>query len=99
MNKYERNIKQIRDRRESAEMYFLDKAKEECLELQSACETQKYNFRRNIDHLDNFYEEIADVLNCIEYLTRLFDLDRTKIHEIREYKLDRGYERGEVEDD
>lgn len=97
MNKYKRNIQQIRDRGESAEMYFLDKTISECDELKESTNLFKYGNILKIPltyETENLYGEIADVLNCIEYLTILFDLDRNKIENIRNYKLDRGYERG-----
>lgn len=99
MNKYERNIKQIKDKGESAEMYFLDKTKQELVELYEEVEILKYNFSRDKRIRENLYSEIADVLNCIEYLTILFNLDRDKIENIRNYKIDRGYERGKVADE
>lgn len=108
MNKYERNIKQIRDEGESAEMYFLEKLQSECVELVRVMELIRYNLQQGYDFgdiqaifsvtVDEVYGEIADVLNCIEYLNILFDLDRDKIDTIRNYKLDRGYERGKNDD-
>lgn len=103
-DKMKRNIKQIIDRGESAEMYFLDKLQSECVELIRVMELIRYNLYHGYDFsdiqniyyvtVDEAYGEIADVLNCIEYITILFDLDRDKIDSIRNYKLDRGYERG-----
>ena len=106
MNKYERNIKQIRDRGESAEMYFLDKTDEECIELVEELGTIKSMVSRGMGLSDikstkwyeNFCGEIADVLTCIEYLVNLFDIDRYDIRETISSKLDRGYERGKNEE-
>ena len=42
---------------------------------------------------DNFTEEIADVMLCLNILGWLTTYKRTKIEEIKEYKLDRWLER------
>lgn len=99
MNKYERNIQQIRDRGESAEMYFLDKTIEECEEVIEAINLYKYaialgtNLSVEIEHLRG---ERSDLKNCLEYLDILFK-DYMLTLKNMEYKLDRGYERGKNE--
>jgi len=100
MDRYKRNIKQIEDAdKVSSKIYFLDKTMEECVELIQICSKVKELEEEHINWEgtsweDNLYEEIADVLNCSEYLSRLFDLDRNKILRIMREKVDRGYERG-----
>lgn len=98
MNKYERNIQQIRDRGESAEIYYSRGGINECSELGDVfiqAEKDLVEFGKVLDSTKKmFYDEIPDVLNEIDYAIKLFDLDRNKIDSIRNYKLDRGYERG-----
>ena len=101
MDRYERNIKQIEDAdKVSSKIYFLDKTMEECVELIQICNKVKELEEEGINWEgttweDNFYEEIADNINCVaEYLPRLFDLDLDRIRRIKVEKVDRGYKRG-----
>lgn len=47
--------------------------------------------------VDNIHEEIADVEITLEYLKNFKAIDRTKIEEIKEYKIDRQLKRIERE--
>ena len=94
MDRYKRNIKQIEDAGKCPRTFYLKKTVEECTELQVECSNQMDHIRRNTEGLENFYGEIVDVLNCINYLKILFDLDEDKIARIMFQKVDRGYERG-----
>jgi len=94
MDRYERNIKQIEDAGKCPRTFYLKKMAEECIELSAECNNQMDHVRRGTKDLENFYSEIADVLNCINYLMILFDLDEKKIARIMVEKCDRGYERG-----
>ena len=105
MNKYERNIQQIRDRGESAEMYFLDKLQEECVEVIRAVELVKYKKRvytkegmlMQIKEFKDFQKERADLKNILTYMDIIYN-DLMKISTIQLEKIDRGYERGKNEE-
>ena len=56
------------------------KAMEELDELIQALE---------IEHKDNIYEEVADVLNVIEHIKTIYNLDNKKILKIRHNKVKR----------
>jgi NTP pyrophosphatase (non-canonical NTP hydrolase) len=94
MDRYKRNIKQIEDAGKCPRTFYLKKMVEECNELQAECSNQMDHVRRGTEDLENFYGEIADVLNCIIYLGGLFDLDQDEVVRIMVEKVDRGYERG-----
>lgn len=106
MNKYERNIQQIRDRGESAEMYFLDKLQEECAEVIRAVEVVKFvesckAFNNNyfnkcvsdVAYVD-LSKERCDLKNVLKYLDMMLPVSFEK--EFMEQQLDRGYERGRM---
>ena len=96
MDRYKRNIKQIEDAGKCPLQYFLDKTNDECDELKEMCdfalEDGKEFFLKHWEK--NLYGEIADVLNCINYLKILFGLDEDRISRVQVEKVDRGYERG-----
>ena len=60
------------------------KATEELNELLQALETED---------IENFYEEVADVLNVIEHIKTLYNLDNKKILKIRHHKVQRELDR------
>lgn len=72
----------------------LDRLAEESAELiQVIMKLKKYRIsERNIEHNNNFLEEMADVLNVVEQLTLAFGV-KEEILEIQEMKLDREIER------
>lgn len=105
MNKHQRNIQQIRDRGESAEMYFLNKLQEECVEVIRAVELVKYKMQfytkdgmlLQTEDFKDFQKERADLKNCLTYMDILFD-DIMEIATIQLEKIDIGYERGKHEE-
>jgi len=95
MDRYERNIKQIEDAGKCPLDYFLQKTKEECLEvieaideLEKAETGTEYIAKREL-----LQGERGDLKNCLAYLDILYD-DVMKIARIMREKVDRGYERG-----
>lgn len=62
---------------------------EECAELiQALTKYQRYGLIT-----DNLYEEVADVLNSIEWLIEYLDLSINTINRVREEKVARAIER------
>lgn len=67
-------------------------ASEECAELiQAISKLKRYGLET--DKIDNFHEEVADVIICIEELIALGYIDLDKLKEWQHYKIDREIKR------
>ena len=79
---------------EKLHMYYtareqVNQTMEELAEL--VVEMSKAN--RGFDNRDAVIEEMADVLFCFEYITRIFSISEKELNDMMKYKIDRQLDR------
>ena len=87
-----RNIKNMQDNNNIIkEMLSKYKEKQLIIVVEELSELQKEVCKglRGLLNIDNLYEEIADVIICLQYLKEYFHLNEEYLETIKEWKLNR----------
>jgi hypothetical protein len=90
MCKYKRNIKQIEEAGHDAKTYFQKKFHEGCVNLKS----EIAKLLNQTGNTTNLISEIANIMNCMFYISIVMKIRYRDIAVEMERRLDSEYERG-----